>query len=454
MKGCRLGKSLAGACMGFNKRKNYLGLEGVMIFKKVRHLRPFLVQKLAGHTYYGWVVVVVIALANLASFNLSPTFGLYIAPLEAEFGWSRSEISRSLTVGTVMAIFLAPCLGYLVERFGVRVLNITFGSLTSMLLFWLTQVTTVWQFNLIFGAAFALATTGIGQLLGGLAISQWFVRRRGRAMGMIMMGASGGALFFVPLNTWIIAVSGWRLAYSMQALACVVLVVLPSFLLMVDTPQAIHAQDEEEFSRQVGGKEETESSWTLQEALASRAFWLSLTGVTLGNFCVLGYFVHAVPIMQSNGASRVVASAAWTVFFLFGVVAKFFWGFLIERIGVRLALVALFLGEALGMLALFHSTLPAHWFMYAVGNAIVHGPFLQLMSMVWPDLFGRTHMGRIVSFGQPIVIIAGSLGPWAGGFMFDRYHDYRAFLILSIGTALLTTLVFALTKRPVKPSLV
>ena len=118
---------------------------------------------------------------------------------------------------------------------------------------------------------------------------------------------------------------------------------------------------------------------------------------------------------------------------------------------MRLALVLLFLGEFLGMLALFHAMSPTHWFMYAVFNALVHGPFLQLMSMVWPDLFGRAHLGRIMGFTQPAVIVAGSLSPWIGGLMYDHSQGYRAFLMLLMGVALLTVGVFAFYQAPSHP---
>jgi MFS family permease len=168
----------------------------------------------------------------------------------------------------------------------------------------------------------------------------------------------------------------------------------------------------------------------------------------VGTIAVQGYFVHAVPHMEARGFSRTLAASVWSAFFATGVCAKFLWGFGIERIGVRPALVLLFLGETVGMTLLLTAGTPAALFFYAVFNGLAHGPYLQLQAMVWADYFGRRSLGRIYGVAQPMILISGSLGPWLGGYLYDVTGDYTRFLQLGIALCLTAAAVFAITPSP------
>jgi MFS family permease len=188
--------------------------------------------------------------------------------------------------------------------------------------------------------------------------------------------------------------------------------------------------------------------WTIRQALRTRAFWMTLAGVAIASFAVTGYFAHAVPIMESHGLSRAMASGAWGTFFFTGIIAKFAWGFAIERLSVRYALTICLLAEAAGITLLLLAHSPAGVFAWAVLNGLGHGPFLQLLAMVWADYFGRRSLGSIFGAVQPFILVAGSLGPWAAGALFDWRGDYGWFLLAAIGMALLAALIFVLDRPP------
>ncbi len=418
-------------------------IKGVMAF------RDRLAARLQHRLYYGWIVAGVVYVANMAAFGINPTFGLFVTPLEMEFGWSRGTLASSLTTGTVFGAVLSPMLGILIDRLGLRFLIGWSGVLASLCLISLAWVRTAWHYNLLLGLAFAIMTTGIGQLMGSVAISRWFVRRRGRAMGIVMMGASSGGLVWVSLVTILIATVGWRMAYVAQGVLTALLIAVPVFLLMIDSPESVGLSDQGPApgtgARIAGGDE---FPWTIRQVVRTRAFWVTLGGVMLASFPVVGYFAHAVPIMESHGISRGVASTAWATFFVTGIAAKFAWGFAIERVSVRYALMACLLAESVGITLLLTAHTPAAVFLWAVVNGLGHGPFLQLLAMVWADYFGRRSLGSIFGAVQPFIVVAGSLGPWVAGTMFDWLGDYERFLQVAIGMALLAALTFALDRPP------
>lgn len=414
-----------------------------------------LARRLDRRVYYGWIVVGVIFTANTAAFAINPTFGLFVSPLKHEFGWDRGTLARSLTLGTVVGAFVSPLLGALCDRIGVRALIVACGLVAASALALLSQVQQAWQYNLLLGTCYGVMTTGIGSVLGSVAVAQWFVRRRGRAMGIVMMGASGSGLVFVLLDTLLLATLGWRAAYLIQAGLTLTLIVLPAWLLLIDRPETVGRSDEAVArpppspgpateAPQAGG----EHSWTLREAAGTRAFWMTLLGVMVGSFPVIGYFAHAVPILESHGVSAGIAASAWATFFITGILAKFVWGFAIERLSVRYSLAICFAAEALGLVLLSRASGPVGAFAWAVCNGLGHGPFLQLLAMVWADYFGRRSLGAIFGTVQPFILFAASLGPWVAGLLYDARGSYGLFLHLAIGMTLLASLVFIVDRPP------
>ena len=98
------------------------------------------------------------------------------------------------------------------------------------------------------------------------------------------------------------------------------------------------------------------------------------------------------------------------------------------------------------------ATTPAGLFTYAVLNGLGHGPYLQLLSMVWAEYFGRQSLGRIFGTVQPGIVLASSLGPWLGGYMYDRFGGYREFFAVCMVITLLAAGLFALVAPPRKRS--
>lgn len=419
-----------------------------------RGINRWVAERLGRRVYYGWVVVGVALVANLSAFSFNALFGLFITPLQETFGWDRGDIARAIPIGTTIGAMFAPGMGFVIDRIGTRPLQMGFGLGAGVCLAALSLVRRVWQFDLVMAMLYPMAWIGVGQMIGSINVSRWFVRRRGRAMGIIMMGASLGAVLLIPVSTFLIQHSGWRSAYIVLGGLAVLFISVPAFLMLVDRPEQIGLGGHPELQgpgatqRGVAGAEGPEAIWGLREAMHTRTFWLTLVGLMMGTLAVQGYFVHAVPHMESRGFSRVLAGAVWSVFFTTGVVAKFLWGFIIERIGVRVALVALFVGEAIGLYLLLTANSPAMLFTYAVVNGLLHGPYLQLQAMVWADYFGRSSLGRIYGTAQPLIVVAGSMGPWLGGYLFDVSGTYTHFFRLGIALCLTAALLFFLTPLP------
>ena len=428
-------------------------------------LRERLARRLGNRVYYGWVIVGVMFVSNLVTFSPNTSFGLFVTRFEADFGWSRSAIALAPTLGTVFGAAFAPLLGRVVDRFGVRPLMIYGGLLSAGCYFLMGGIAVIWQLYLLYGVMFGVLCIGAGFLASNVAITRWFVRRRGRAMATVMMGSSLGGLVFITIQSLLIEVFDWRVALTAQGLFVLALVALPGMLLMVNAPENVGMEGHTELriassepadkgSVEKGGAEQEDApggrDWTLREAMQAPTFWLVLSGIMMNNLMVAGYFANNVPHMESLGFSRIVAGSAWATFFFVGVFAKFMWGFIVEFTTVRWGLVLLNLGEFLGLYLLLTAKTPMDLYVWAVAHGFLHGPWLALSTQVWGDYFGSGAIGRIYGTVQPAIVLAGAVGPWLGGFIYDTTGSYTLFYQTLMGMALFGTLIFAVAQPPVK----
>ena len=414
-----------------------------------------LAQRLEPKLYYGWVIVGVVLMSNLVTFSISVTFGLYITPLEQEFGWSRGAIALGYSLGPVAGALSAPLLGMLVDRVGVRLLMPAGGLIGGTAFLLLSRITALWQFYLLYAVIFVTMYAGLGQLIGTSSVMRWFVRRRGRALGVIMMGASGGGMIFIPIQNLLIEALGWRQAFAIYGLVSMALICLPGLLLMGNSPEQFGQEGHPELTvpQARGAGAQAEHSWTLAQAIRTRVFWTVLAGVMMATVVVSGYFTHVVPYLESVGFTRTTASSAWSFFFFIGMMSKFLWGFVTERLAVRWCLAICMLGEMLGLLLLMHATSTSDLIVYAIVNGLGHGPYLQLLALVWGNYYGRKSIATILGMAQPVTVLAAAMGPLLGGLLFDRFGNYQGFLWVLFILAGAAGCMFLMSPPPVREAL-
>src|SRR5258706_8848573 len=158
--------------------------------------------------YYGWFIVGLSFLANLTAAGIRSAPSVLIHSLEAEFGWSRTEIASAASLNLLLLGLFAPIGGWLIDRLGAR--RVILGSLTLIVL-GLTGVLFVqqlWQLILIWGVVLGIAT-GITPALGASIASRWVIDRRGLAVGIMTNANAAGQIVFLPLLMSIVITSGW-----------------------------------------------------------------------------------------------------------------------------------------------------------------------------------------------------------------------------------------------------
>ena len=164
--------------------------------------------------FYGWIIVGVAFLIGITqSGAFQPILAIFMKPMANEFGWSRSAITGSIAVGSLSAALLSPFIGPVLDRHGARMTAFWGILFLSLGLVGMTFVSRIWQLYLFFGMGRMIAV-GILLLVISVSVSSWFIRKRGRAMGIVSLGPRLGSVFLPLLAQFFILVFGWRLAWS------------------------------------------------------------------------------------------------------------------------------------------------------------------------------------------------------------------------------------------------
>ncbi|MBE7472246.1 MAG: hypothetical protein DPW09_10195 [Anaerolineae bacterium] len=406
--------------------------------------------------FYGWVILVVgtvgiVMMAPSQTFTISIFIDYFIKDL----GISRATISLLYGVATFAASLLLPLTGRLVDRFGPRLMTplIALGlGLASV------GVALVHSIFTLFLGLLALRFLGFGslQLVSNNLIAQWFIRRRGRVMGLAGLSLPIGLMIFPGLSQFWIDHLGWRWAMGLLGLL-VWLVMLPvSLLFFKDRPELYGLQPDGDTppSPAVNGGEQRggERHWTLAEARRTGVFWLFSAGLTVLTMLLAGLVFHQTSLFEVRGLSREVAVSAFYVIAIFSVIGNLGMGWLLDRYRARLLLaITLFLLAATMVMVQIMRT-PAEALLYGALNGLVSGAFRVIDAVVWAKYFGRLHLGSIRGAVMIGVVGGTALGPYPLGLSMDTFGSYApamtALLILPIGIGLAALLIKRPGKRP------
>lgn len=355
-------------------------------------------------------------------------FGLFVGPLEETFGWSRTQISASLSF-TAVGSLIAPLLGRFMDRHGAR--PVLAFSLTLICLSFALRpmMTELWHWYALSLLQF-VGYSGATILPAGRLIGIWFSRSRGRVMGITLLGNNFGGLWVPPVMALTLSMSSWRGSYVVLAVLTA-LVLIYAMIVLREYPKA----DDSEADGRMTRPQETSilTGWTLKEALHTKAFYAIATAVLMGSFTYSAVLPQVTAHLTNEGVSVTVASLALSVFAIFGMLGKLAMGFLSERIGSRYALMVDLGGQTLFVLAMMWAATPAVMWLSVPMFGFFLGGFGALFSIIVQDMFGIRHFGSIMGIINMATMVSFGVGPLLAGASFDLTGSYRAaFMITAV----------------------
>ena len=415
-------------------------------------------QKLANRApfYYGWVVLGAACSAMFVrNAAASLTIAVFVYPLAAELGWSRTLISGAAAVGGLAATFTSPLVGWLIDRYGARsvlTVSVLILGAATLALYWadagitLLGATIPWVLYIGYGTGRVIFSSPV-QIGASVVVSRWFIRLRGRTSGILNMSHSVGMVLFPLIASVVIAQSGWRDAWLVLGTLVFAAALLPVALLIAQRPEDVGLLpdgDEREVAERAagaGGGAEEEPDWTLRQAVRTRALWLVAIGTGLMFLMQAGTNTHSAAFFQDQGLGAVAAGVGISFNAIFLGVGSIVWGRIVERAPARFALAAVALTMAAASYLFTFTDTEIEALAYSALFGFGLGGMLTVPPVAYADYYGRRSLGAIRGITEPFTTFGQAVGVLIPGIVFDYVSGgsytavFAGFAALGVGTA-------------------
>lgn len=410
--------------------------------------------------FYGWYIII----AGFAGYfaigiTTTETLSIFISPIADEFKWSRSLISGSVALGTVLCAPFCLIAGPFIDKYGARWIVAISAFIVGIGFLGMAIATNpIWFY-------IAVALTRIGGVgLIGLAINttiiNWFIIKRGRAVAIATMGASFSIISIPLIAQVILEIYSWRIALIMLSLIVWIITIIPSIFLLKRRPEDIGlVPDGVQLSTKIldsavkspkiqYGPEQTDYDWTLSEAIHTRALWLLVISVPLSIMVLGGTTLHQTAHLVEQNLTPVAAASTFSFFAIGLGLSRLIWGFLSERYPLRycMATGAVFMG--IGELLLLNSSaLPT-----AISASLILGVgvsgAITLEPVIYANYFGRLHLGSIKGFASIFRWATAAAGPILSGVTYDLTGNYNTILLIYVMVMILVCILMIATLPP------
>jgi len=373
------------------------------------------------------------------------TFGIFLVPLTAEFNWDRGALSGAFSTAILLAGLFSILSGRLSDKYGPRVL-VTVGGLSVGVGFLLmSQINSLWQAYLIWGLFM-----GIGSSCCFIPITstipRWFAKKRGIAIGITVAGFGLGGVIAPPLAQWLISASEWQQAFLILGLITFI-VVIPLAQFMKHSPQRIGLKPYGEDETIKDEQPLVTEGLSITQAIKTSRFWVWGLILCCFFFCIQVTIVHIVPHAIDIGVSPIIAASITSIIAGISVIGRLSMGFISDKVGARLLLIACFSLATLALLWLLFAKEIWMLYVFAIIFGIGYGGIVPLETVISAELFGLGSLGMILAGLTLFSTVGMALGPPLAGSIFDITGDYSlAFLICVIIGALAIILSLILLK--------
>ena len=418
--------------------------------------------------FYGWYIVGVGILVNIAgTFAFSSTLSIFLKPITEELGVSRGAFSLIRTFEIGVAALIVPLLGPWIDRHGGRgvlVLGVLMEG-TGLLLSGLVQ--SFWQFVLVRCSLVIAGEALLGSLVINVTIAQWFVRKRGRAMGIANLG-TGIAKLSIPLcAAYLFVLVGWRNTWAIFGIVAPLLVVAPALIFVRRSPEDMGLRPDGEPPLQGPDKLPSngevlatakwatlpaETVWSRTEALHLPTFWLLVVTFGIASVGIAGLNLHIYSYVTDIGYSPLIAASFMSTIALTQLGSTLVWGMLADRFDIRKVSCVQFLIQGVGLITAISSG-QIHitylgFFLYGTGLA---GSFV-LREVIWANFFGRTSLGTVRGLSLFFSHLFAAGGAPFFGFLHDRTGSYNLSFTLFSCALFTSSVLILLATPPRRPS--
>jgi len=383
--------------------------------------------------HYAWVIAGVTFVIMLITSGVRATPGLFMVPLETEFGWSRAIISASIAVNIALFGLIGPFAASVMERWGLR--RVVLGALALMTaaVATSTRMSSEWQFFLLWGVLVGAATGVTAMVLAAVVATRWFDQRRSLVLGMLSAANATGQMIFLPQLASVTEASNWRSAALIVAAAAAIVFVLVWFV-MRDRPADVgltpYGFDP---AAPVSTARPLSPIAALSAASRTRAFWL-----LAGTFFICGASTngligtHLISACHDVGITPLRSTQLLAMMGVFDILGTTASGWLTDRYSARHLLFAYYTLRGLSLLFLPATLLEGGMSLgifavfYGLDWIATVPPTVKLTT----EAFGKENTGVVYGWIGASHQLGASMAAFGAGAIRTGTGDYRlAFLI-------------------------
>jgi MFS family permease len=400
--------------------------------------------------FYGWIIV---GIANIGIFSSGPgqshTFSVFVEPISQDLELSSASIASAYGLATLIAAFLLPYMGKIIDRYGARVSLIIISIILGISCIFFGAASNFLMLTVGFGF---LRFFGQGSLMLGCAnlVSQWFDSKRGFAMSLMALGFGMSMAIHPPVSQFLIDQYGWKYAWIILGISTWIIMVPALFILAWNNPENIGLKpDGVKKSNFKNDEVEAIEGLNLTEALKENSFYI-LAAMWFGMaMLVTTLHFYQVTILTNQGITTEFAASLFTVSAFAMVVFMPLVGKFFDNFPTKYVLATGLLINSISLISITYSSSDAYSLFYAVSFGINNAFSMTMFGYIWPRYFGRKHLGSIQGTGQMIGVIGASLGPLPVGFAID-YLESSLITIryLSVYPIIMAVIIIMFLKSP------
>ena len=364
------------------------------------------------------------------------SFGLFIEPLEKEFGWTREEISLGYSISFVSSLF-APIIGKFVDLKGTKIFLVGSLFLISFGFIFRPLMTNLNHWILLNSLVFA-GYPGTLLLASGILMQVWFPKSRGRMVALATSGHNAGGLV-IPLITLIVLSSfNWKFAYAFFG-GIILIIAIFSLFFVRNSPDKKNITLNNDVKK-VG--------IDFISAIKTKKFIFLTLGITFAMFTYNGVMPQMAPHLQSEGLSLIAATIAMSYIGAMGIMSKLVFGRLSEKYSsIFMTCISVFL-QAIGLAVILLSfgNIIGIWtgvIIFGIG----FGGLGALITLNITECFGMKSLGSVYGMLSFLGIWASILAPWMMGRIYDSTSSYRNAHLIVIGIFFLGIFFLISTKH-------
>lgn len=389
--------------------------------------------------FYGWRIVVGAFFLNFAGIGIiMNTMGVFIKPVTESLGFTRGGFTLYFTISALSMMVMAPVMGKLLERYNIRLIMTVCTAMmaTSFALF--SQCRTLTQFYIV-AVFLGIGSAGSHIIPVSMMITNWFIDKRGLAMGIVFAATGVGGMIFNPLANWIILNYSWQAAFLTFGLV-IGLASIPTALFIVRAKPAdmglLPYGGEAALARQSAAEQ---GGLTATKAFRTGAFWLLALIILLIAVANMGVLHHIVPYLTDLGFSSTTATTLMSLHMAMLIFGKVLAGSLADRLGLLKSYLMLMVGLMVSIALLYGS----QWMWVAVVFNILFGFSIAVRTVLPPlmtaRVLGQKHFAVIYGFLNIFTTLGTAVGVPLSGFIYDATKSYYLAFALYIGLCLITT---------------